>query len=165
MGQAPDVLHCHDEVARGLEQLHGLVVGDAQEAPSVHLQDLVSHLWDQHGLSLARPWSFPAGNNTLLCQQGGAAQANPAPEEGRSHWREQGKCCWMEPSPSGWHQGGPVEPGGAVQDPNSDWSAQPPPSTRPTPKDIKASSPSPAAAMEPSVEAPNLRSLHAAGRV
>lgn len=44
MGQPPDVLHRHDEVAGGLEQLHRLVVGDAEEAPAVHLQDLVSHL-------------------------------------------------------------------------------------------------------------------------
>lgn len=79
MGQAPDVLDRHDEVTGGLEQLHGLVVGDAQEAPAVHFQDLVSHLWNHDGVSLPSPWSFPVGNNAFLSQQGGAAQSNPAP--------------------------------------------------------------------------------------
>jgi len=65
VGQPPDVLHCHNEVAGGLEQLHRLVVGDAEEAPAVHLQDLVSYLWSQDGVSLAGPAWFPLRNMLL----------------------------------------------------------------------------------------------------
>lgn len=53
MGQPPNVLHCHDEVTGGLEQLHCLVVGDAEEAPAIYLQDLVSYLQNKDGVSLA----------------------------------------------------------------------------------------------------------------
>ena len=62
MGQPPDVLHRHDEVAGRLEQLHRLVVGDAEEAPAIHLQDLVSYLWSQDEVSLAGPGGFPVRN-------------------------------------------------------------------------------------------------------
>lgn len=62
MGQPPDVLHRHDEVAGRLEQLHRLVVGDAEEAPAVHLQDLVSYLQSEDEVSLAGPGDFPVGN-------------------------------------------------------------------------------------------------------
>lgn len=66
MGESPDVLHCHDEVAGRLEQLHRLVVGDAEEAPAVHLQDLVSYLWSQDGVRLAGPGAFLLGICLLL---------------------------------------------------------------------------------------------------
>ena len=62
MGQPPDVLHCHDEVAGRLEQLHRLVMGDAEEAPAVHLQDLVSYLQSQDGVSLAGSMDFSGRN-------------------------------------------------------------------------------------------------------
>lgn len=42
--QAANVLHRHHQVPRRLEDLHGLVMGDAEEAAAVHLQDLVAHL-------------------------------------------------------------------------------------------------------------------------
>lgn len=66
MGQPPDVLHRHDEVAGRLEQLHRLVVGDAEEAPAVHLQDLVSYLRSQDGVSPAGPEAFMSGKCLLL---------------------------------------------------------------------------------------------------
>lgn len=66
MGQPPDVFHCHDEVAGRLEQLHCLVMGDAEEAPAIHLQDLVSYLQSQDGVSLAGLGAFLLGIRLLL---------------------------------------------------------------------------------------------------
>lgn len=45
--QAPHVPHLHLQVEPCLQDVHGLVVGDDDEALAVHLQDLLTHLQDK----------------------------------------------------------------------------------------------------------------------
>lgn len=91
MGQPPNVLHCHDEVAGGLEQLHCLIVGDAEEAPAIHLQDLVSYLQTKDRVRLAGTMhvSFPLPHQIRTKVTGEIMR------RGRGS-----KCCWQETKPT-----------------------------------------------------------------
>lgn len=118
MGQPPDVLHRHDEVAGRLEQLHGLVMGDAEEAPPVHLQDLVSNLRSQDVVRLPRPGGFPARDaasdptrEELLCP----SHLKQGTQQLGGSVREMGQVPVAGDQAVELTSEGPVKPGGACQ--------------------------------------------------